>query len=452
MNIRGKAGTGAVLSLSAVGKQDGYLTTNNEDSFFKYESVRHSNFAKFSNFTKVSNPYIGPEWPFGHTVIVTLKPQTMGDLLCNMYIKLTLPLLTEIIDEAIYCDQIGRALIDKIEFRVDENVLEVLENDWGIINDELFLTSEDQTTHKTLINGGQDKGKLPTSQIKKGPIELYIPLKLFFARKHSLDDANNSLLLDKFYEPYFPTCAIYNQDIQLRITFKPKTFFTGATDAIELPNFTIVTEEISLSSEERLYLQSKKHTMNFETVIKNPLLSIPPKTQEIDMSLVAQVPIKSFFWFFRKEKFEQTATSTYFLNRFNYSSSDSTLINTQTGKPVMSDAKLIMNGVELLGQMDTPKRDNVHADIFFKTVIPFQSGLTCGLKNIYMYSFCLKPKDPSPSGSLNFGLMNIGKNKIKPKFINSGNGGTNEDYTMHTFFHGFRMIEIENGKLRLIGK
>ena len=85
-------------------------------------------------------------------------------------------------------------------------------------------------------------------------------------------------------------------------------------------------------------------------------------------------------------------------------------------------------------------------------MIPFQSGLTCGLKNIYMYSFCLKPKDPSPSGSLNFGLMNFGKNKIKPKFINSGNGGTNEDYTMHTFFNGFRTIEIENGKLRLIGK
>ena len=71
-------------------------------------------------------------------------------------------------------------------------------------------------------------------------------------------------------------------------------------------------------------------------------------------------------------------------------------------------------------------------------------------QNIYMYSFCLKPKDPSPTGSLNFGLMDLGKNRIKPKFINSGNGGTGEPYTMVVYGQGYRFIEIENGKLRLI--
>ena len=451
MNVRGKAGTGAVLSLSAVGKQDGYLTANKKgESFFKNNTVRHSNFAKFSNFTKVLNPNTGPEWPFGQTVIVTLKPKSMGDLLANMYIKLTMPQLQDIQDRAVYCDQIGRALIDKIEFRVDENVLEVLDNDWGIIHDELFLTNEEQTTNKTLINGGQDKGQLPTSLIKKGPIELYIPLKLFFSRKHTLSDADNSLLLDKFYEPYFPTCTIYNQEIQLRITFKPKTFFTGAIDKIQLQEFTLVTEEISLSDEERFYLQSRKHTFNIESIIQNPVLSIPTATQEIDMSLTAQVPVKAVFWIFRKEKFEQELNSAEFLNRYNYSSSDSTSLNTQTGNPVMSDARLILNGVELLGHMDSSARDNVHTDIFYKTMMPFQSSLTCSLKNIYMYSFSLKPKDPAPTGSLNFGLMGLNKNKIKPSFIDSGNGGTNEDYRMRVFFQGYRFLEIENGKLRLV--
>lgn len=452
MDIRGKAGTGAVLSLSAVGGQDRYLTDNKDgESFFKYKPVRHSNFAKFSNFTKVSNPSTDPGWPFNKTVIVTLKPQTMGDLLANMYMKLTLPLLTDISDNGIYCDQIGRALINKIEFRVDENLLETVDlNEWGIIHDELFLTSDEQAINKSLINGGQVKGNLPTSSIKKGPIELYIPLKLFFSRKHTLNDADNSLLLDKFYEPYFPLCAIYKQDIQLRITFKPQTYFTGASDTIELPEFTIVTEEISLSEEERFYLQNKKHTMNIETIILNPVLDIPTGTQEADMSLTFSFPIKSIYWFFIKQRFEQANNPTEFLNRFNYSTSDSTSLNTQTGSPVMSDAKLILNGVELLGQMDTPRRDNVHTGIFYKTMMPFQSSLTCGLKNIYMYSFCLKPKDPSPTGSLNFGLMDLGKNRIKPKFINSGNGGTDEPYTMVVYGQGYRFIEIENGKLRLI--
>lgn len=453
-DMRGRAGTGAVLSLSANGMQDTYLTDDkNKDSFFNYKNVRHSNFAKFSNFTRVTNPRTSPTWPFNNTVIVTLNPQTMGDLLCNMFLKCTLPQLSDRFtrpEQAKYCDQIGRALIEKIEFRVDENVLEVVENDWGIIHDELFFTSEEQTTNKALINGGQKKGELPDSIVASGPIELYIPLKLFFARKHVLSDSDNALFLDNFYEPYFPVCAIYNQNIQLRITFKKQTFFTGTNDVISLPRFDIVTEEISVSANERVYLQNKKHSMTIETIIQNPTLNVPISSQEADMSLTAQVPIKAFFYFFRKEKFEQDGDSSQFLNRYNYSSSDSTNINTQTGSPVMSDAIIVLDGVPLLGKMDTAERNNVHTDIFYKTMIPFQSSMTCGLKNIYMYSFSLKPKDPAPTGSLNFGLMKIGKNRIKPRFISNLNRGTNDDYVMHVYSQGYRNIEIENGKLRLI--
>ena len=454
MDVRGKAGTGAVLALNAQGGQDTYLTSKNEAcSYFNYENVRHSNFAKFSNFTRKSNPNTDPGWPFGQTVIVTMKPQTMGDLLSNMFLKCTLPFLSDgpvRPTEAIYCDQIGRALIEKLEFRVDENVLEVLENEWGIIHDELYFTQEEQTSNKTMINGGQNKGQLPTSSIKSGPIELVIPLKLFFSRRHSLSDTDNSLLLDQFYEPYFPTCAIYNQEIQLRITFKPQTFFTASNDTIELPHFDILTEEISLLPQERYFLTSKKHTMLIETVIQNPVLDIPTGAQEADMSLVAQVPIKAMFWFFRKEKFEQDGDSSQFLNRYNFSSSDSTSLNTQTGSPVMSDAKIILNGVEQLGNMETKARNNVHSDIYYKTLMPFQYSMSCGLKNIYMYSFSLKPKDPSPTGSLNFGLLGLTKNRLKPTFINSGNGGASEEYKMHLFFQGYKSVEIENGKLRLL--
>ena len=67
-----------------------------------------------------------------------MKPQTMGDLLSNMFLKCTLPFLSDgpvRPTEAIYCDQIGRALIEKLEFRVDENVLEVLENEKGLTYD-----------------------------------------------------------------------------------------------------------------------------------------------------------------------------------------------------------------------------------------------------------------------------------------------------------------------------
>ena len=131
--------TGAILSLNAIGKQDTYLLEDDPiHSLFKYEPKQHSNFTKFHKNFSVNKPGTSSStWPFGDTVKITLNPRNMGDLLANMYVSMELPALTG--DDSYYADQVGRHILKSVTMRVDETVLEIFHDDWGIIYDELYL-------------------------------------------------------------------------------------------------------------------------------------------------------------------------------------------------------------------------------------------------------------------------------------------------------------------------
>ena len=55
--------------------------------------------------------------------------------------------------------------------------------------------------------------------------------------------------------------------------------------------------------------------------------------------------------------------------------------------------KLTFNGIDRFKARDAT---------FFRTIQPIENNYTIPTKNIYMYSFCLKPEEHQPSGSCNF--------------------------------------------------
>lgn len=249
------AGSAAVMSLYAVGKQDTYF--DGKDSFFEFNQRRHSNFTKFQRSTKISKPTTSAssQWPFNETIQVVLNPQQMGDLLCNMYLKCTLPANDVEPYQFSYAADVGKALIKTIELRVDEFELETLYTDWAVIYDELYMTEEEKDAVRFLDNNGKPSGTMagvPGDNNSKG-VKLFVPLHFFFSRRHSTQDFDNKLLDDKYFKPYFPLCAIHKQKIFLNITFHDKTFFTNSKPQVnmELPQFEIVTEEITLTPIER---------------------------------------------------------------------------------------------------------------------------------------------------------------------------------------------------------
>jgi hypothetical protein len=204
------AGSAAVMSLYAVGKQDTYL--DGKDPIFDFNQRRHSNFTKFQRSTKIKKPATttSTQWPFNETIQVVLNPQQMGDLLCNMFLKCTLASNFVVDGSFDYAADVGKALIKTVEFRVDEFELETLYTDWAIIYDELYMTEEEKDAIRFLDNNGQPSGTMASEadkDIVKGDIKLFVPLHFFFGRRHSTQDFDNKLLNDGYFKPYFPLCC-----------------------------------------------------------------------------------------------------------------------------------------------------------------------------------------------------------------------------------------------------
>jgi hypothetical protein len=449
-DVRGKAGTGSVLSLDAIGRQEGFLL--GKDSFFKFEPKRHSNFTSYQSSIRIAKPapITGANsetvlnWPFGQTVVIDdqIKPQSMGDLLKNVYFKCQLPLLQDATEYGTkYCDQIGRAIIKTISFVVDGIEIEKIYDDWNIIRDQLYATAEEQVALQSLINGGQPEGTLQDASNKAGPIDIYAPMNFFFSNNDSM---------------YFPLCAILNQKIKIVIEFHPVSFFSdtrtrdvfpGSKTDCSLPYFDLVFDQIVLTPNERLYLQSTDYKLLIETVRRQPVLQVPSGTERIKNYLIPNIPVETFHWFFRKSVLENEITldQSLIFNRYNFSNTVSTNVATQALYPIMSDAKFFMNGQSQLGFLEDSKQNRIETSYYFKYIEALSSNLTCPTKNIYTYSFALDPMNTPDSGAMDFSKMVADKTFIDVSILSTANS---EDYLMHMFYTGLVTLRFSGGFMK----
>lgn len=430
------AGSAAVMSLNAIGRQDEYF--DGKDSFFEFNQLRHSNFTIYQRSTKIKKPGTTPSttWPFGETIQVKLSPQNMGDLLCNMYLKCTLPANNSEGNNFNYAADVGKALINTVEFRVDEYELETLYTDWSVIYNELYLTEEEKEGAKFLDNNGKPSGTMAGTEdgLDLIGIKLFIPLYFFFGRRHSTQDFDNKLLSDKYFKPYFPLCAIHKQQIFLNITFNNTTFFTDGTN-VELPQFEIVTEEITLTPIERSYILNNKQVITTELMRRQSPIDIDSFFVDAKNNLVPKIPVKTLHWFFRRDEFEKNPDEI--ANRFNfgnyYSGAKVTSnIYVQAENPIMSDAELFINGTQNLGFMEAEARNSTSTANYFKYQVPFKVGLSAPLRNVYTYSFSLKPKDPLPTGALDFSQLNSDKTFLSASLLETGKNSTQTTTTTET--------------------
>jgi hypothetical protein len=297
-------GEAAKISLKAIGKQDTYLLSKDpDDSFFNYkELLRHSEFRKYHRSRNVVNPGQVPKWPFGQTLKVEFNPTNMGDLLSNMWLSITMPGITD----GNYADQLGRHILKSVTMFVDEIEVEKLHDDWGIIYDDLYLEMSEKVANRALVNRnlGFDKS-VGNSIFARQSADLVIPLHFFFSRKYASDEHSTN----KPNRPYFPICAIHKQKITFELEFYNQEFYTNTTDTLELQSFNLVTEEITLSGQERQYFASRPLTMINDVVKKHPTSVSELNKDIIKNNLVPNIPVKCLHWFLRNTKFENAVRS-----------------------------------------------------------------------------------------------------------------------------------------------
>lgn len=453
------AGTGAILSLSANGKQDEYLTSNAGQSFWDFKSMNHTHFTLFYTSRPIyRNVSPDTNWPFGSTITFNINPKVSGDILTNAFLKLTLPGL---VTGNVYCDQIGNALIKEYSFRINETVIQTIPGDWNIIHDELYAETAEKYAKRFLLNGGNGPGTLPPSS---ADLPVYVPLNFFFSRTTNILPGNwmnntstgSETNSADTYHAFFLMCACTNQQIYVDITFNPVTFFSNV-NTLSVEKIQLVTEEATLSPEEVVFYKSQTQTNVHNTVSKQPKLRVdkgegvvnstsapsPGCHDKYKDNLVTNIPVKAFHWFLRDQRYEDPEDPTYFLNRYNFSSNPASTVTNEYLYQILSDARIYINGKSQAGFLgsNNPPFTGANGANYFRYVVPSTHGFTTPFRNIYTYSFSLNPREPSPSGALDFSIMDSSKTYVNGHIQEVATSNT---YNVNTLYIGYIFLQYEN--------
>ena len=438
-------GEAAKISLKAIGKQDTQLLSKDPDeSFFNYNSERHSEFRKYHRVRNVVNNGTIAEWPFGQVVKVQFNPTNMGDLLSNMYLSIKMPGITD----GNYADQLGRHILKSITMFVDDIEVEKIYDDWGIIYDELYLEISEKVANRFLVNrnlGYDDSSNNETYARLES--NLLIPLHFFFSRKYASDEYSSN----KPNRPYFPVCSIFKQKIEFELEFHQQTFFTNTTDTLSLQSFNLVTEEITVSPEERNYLVSENQTLVTDLVRKHPVIVSELGIDRIINNLVPNIPVKCIHWFLRNTNFEVEGDAIgssdvneerLYQNRFNFSSS-ATFDEIQTFfNPIMETASIYINGNKLPNITKTDHN-------YYKYLIPLETRLARPFRNVYTYSFSMNPINVEPSGSLDFSQIQSDKTNIDVKLDTTKVDVSSNTYSLNLYYTGYQTFVFDRGFMSL---
>jgi len=214
----------------------------------------------------------------------------------------------------------------------------------------------------------------------------------------------------------------------------------------------LVTNEIVLGDAERHYLRNNIQR-NMVSFTRND--SVYPVTQTpIVANLTPNVPVKVLHWFIRNQMYEDSADSTYFNNRFNFSNQDyqlpfsstNTLAQQETNFPIISQTLIYLNGVQLTGLCQSVTlRNQKDGSYYFKFNQPYNHSLCTPDRNIYTYSFCLNPANSQPSGSLDFGQMISRSTFINCSLYSLNNTLVTNAYNMYIYYTGFATVTYSNG-------
>jgi hypothetical protein len=421
------AGTAALMALAAFAPQDEFLFS--KVCSYLPEIRQHTRFAQYHTVT----PIIGPNY-IGQTVTVELRPNEHGDILTNMYLALTLPPLMD----SSWTNPIGRAIFEKVEFMVDNQIIEKITDDWYIIHDQLFLDADEKLAMYKAINGGAIEGNdVPATQ----PIDLMIPLDFFFTRRHS----HGTKTHQRLEVPGFPICSVTKQKIFVRFTFRPQTWITDYGPAIEFINPRLITEEIKLSDEERMYYMYRPFDLVVNHVENNSTQTF--KDGAAVFNLTANYAVVMLAFFIRRAEYEKSATSIYYGSRYYYGYTNQyysagipvTLFDGSTSSYLdpIEYCNIYLNGQDIMGNFAT--------GTYFTYQQPMEHGLAVPTKRINSYVFGFSPKEFNQGGLIDFKKINSATSKVSIKFLRDYAPDIAANFSVSLYYYGYKKLSFSDG-------
>tara|TARA_B110000261_G_scaffold70872_1_gene82677 strand:- start:9538 stop:10719 length:1182 start_codon:yes stop_codon:yes gene_type:complete len=387
---------------------------------------------------------------------------------------------------------LGRKIIKSIKFKVDTQILEEITADWCIIHDNLYTNDSQKMAANTLYNRNIVGGETtqPSGQKAAQSNQFYIHIPFFFSHNYAGDVYSENVQ----NKAPFPLCAIHKQKITLEIEFFKQSFSTIYNQRVDentisrglpekpplkqMPIFKVITEEITISPEERLYFMRPNQEFIYDFVFKHSSIPLEPQKREFVLQLEPSVPVKCFHWFFRYEGYEDEEEyrslpdeRADYINKWFYSTTANRFNFTRSQINDTNEPHLLKRAYFILNDERIPNVSNNDREYFF-SYVPLRSRLARSatdvtrtyafeppspnylLNYIYTYNFALFPKSTTPSGFLDFSALNSEKTKFYMEMVDDiglqfGNGSRleNPEYKFHMYYTGYKTLSFNDGFL-----
>jgi hypothetical protein len=297
------------VQIATSGELGDALSINPSFSFFTKRYSKHTNHA--SENYKISFP----EGVYTDDFLDVPIPQKYGDILQNVTLSFSVD-PSEMGQKFYPIDVFGISVIDYVELRIGEQIIDIVTADDIFIERELN-TSESYRSSIDVLHGKHFQGSSDGEFLQEFHDGQY--------NTQGIDPftTNEYRIQIPFYfhgRPAhgFPLCAVYNQELSLRIKLRPaidvifvtQQKYEGVTlwdpsannqvlQQIELKDFKVNLDLVHLNTTERCMLRSKPIDILFEQRQRNEFM-IEPQSKVGDFKLDFKNCVKELFFIAKK--------------------------------------------------------------------------------------------------------------------------------------------------------
>lgn len=442
---------GGRVQLTATGMQDIMLTENPQMSYFLKNYKRHTKFAM-----QTTEVPFDQEAKFGGKVHATIP--RLGDLVKEMYVRLTLPEIDQnilkefdsVIQEFVgiktyptYVDSIGNATLRRVDLSIGGQVLSSLNGEYMEIYNDTFIPKSQSIAIQNMVGRTYVQDGLgPASNViyrtENGfsangafPRTFIVPLRFWNTQDAGLaiplvSLQKQELEIDIMLEDVERLVVSKLFDVKSRL----KTDIQLGGTPLEIENMSLLVEYVQLSDDEANYFMKAPlqytitQVQGIEARIgKNEDYTTLPKQIQPTFSN----PVKEFFLVTQDDPNRPKAiqnVSTLTNDYFNFKNS--------IGTDHLKALELLFNG-EIRIQKEV-------ADGFYlRTVQPLQSHTKVPERFIYNYSFALDPENYAPTGQVNF-------SRIKDTLFNLNfNPSLGKDVNARIYVKSYNILVVQDG-------
>ena len=414
--------TGAILQLAAKGAQDTFLVGKSEITFFKTVYRRHTNFS-----IETIEQIFDNEVKFGQRIRCLIDRK--GDLLSNLYLKIKLDKLEQDCasnNHSYWINSIGHALIKSMDIKIGGLLIDRQFGEWLEIWGELTQNEEKRVGYFEMIGKTSDGLSTINRSKFEGPLQLYVPLNFWFCK-------NVGLAL--------PLIALQYHEVELFVEIRPfdECYITTTGSKLTQDNkylsMSLLADYIFLDAEERKSFAQKEHEYLIEQVQHSTHFSFSTSSGQTNIPINFNHPIKELIWILKRTDIGDFKTDpcncnnviSYGNDWFNFSDTVGTIHGFDD---TFENAVLLLNGSQRFTTMD--------AD-YFRLVQTYVRHSRIPSKQIYVYSFALRPEEYQPTGTCNY--SRIDNSLLNLKF----NSSNDINYTAEIYATNYNVLRIKGG-------